>query len=111
MDASAPGSLLQQSERVSRALLDLLLLNLLVSDGSVTGHATVSGDVGGHHCRCAEAPEVTTVTPAHKDGFHVCTPKYQGGMCFLDLSWCCVQLPGQKFIAVGSAKVAAMYQL
>lgn len=27
------------------------------------------------------------------------------------LELCCVQLPGQKFIAMGSAKVAAMDQL
>lgn len=66
MDASAPGSLLQQSEQVSRAFLDLLLPDSLVSyDGSTAGHAAVCSNVGGHHCRCAEAPEMTMVTPAH----------------------------------------------
>lgn len=78
-----PPGFLQQSEEVGQALLDLLLPNSLLSyDTSVAGHGTVCGHVGEHHCRCAEALKMATVTPAHKGRFHVCTPKCQGGTCF-----------------------------
>lgn len=45
MDVSAPGSRLQQNECVSRALLDLLLPESLMShDGSMAGHPAMRED-------------------------------------------------------------------